>query len=95
MARSRLEQNTASDPGVQDSAEVGRTALGVRDGAPGWLQPLLYGVLVVGVLFILISLVAGWTSFFLLLGLVVAVAGLGLAVNPGSSSPAGGIEERG
>ena len=84
------ERSIPNEPEV--AAEEGRTAMRVGAGAPSWLNVPLYGVLVIGVLFIFISLVMGWASWVLLLGILLAVIGLGIALNPRRSSPAGGSE---
>ena len=93
MEGSKLEATTPTEPDAAGSAEEGRTALRVREGGPSWLKPLLYGVLVIGALFIFMSLVMGWASWALLLGVGAAVIGLGIALNPGRASPTGGTSE--
>jgi hypothetical protein len=93
MDGSKLEATTPTEPDTAGSAEEGRTALRVREGAPSWLKPLLYGVIVIGALFIFMSMVMGWAPGFLLIGIAAAVIGLGIAVNPRRASPAGGSEQ--
>ena len=44
----------------------------------------------IGVLFLLMTLIMGWASWALLLGVVLVVVGLGIALNPRRSSPMGG-----
>ena len=81
-------------PGESEvAAEEGRTALRVERGAPSWLNVPLYGVLVIGILFIFMSLILGWAPGFLLIGVVIAIVGLGIALNPRRSSPAGGTQD--
>ena len=85
------ERAIPNEPEV--AAEEGRTALGLDKGAPSWLNVPLYGLLVIGVLFIFMSLVMGWAPGFLLIGVLAAIVGFGIAVNPRRSSPAGGTED--
>lgn len=92
MTGSKLESTSPTEPDTAGSAEAGRTALGVDEGAPSWLKPLLFGVIVIGALYLFISLVMGWGSPLLLIGVIVGVVGLGIAVNPRRASPAGGAE---
>ena len=92
MDGTKREAASPTEPDVQGAAEEGRTALGVDAGAPSWLKPLLYGVLVIGALLLFIFLVMGWGSPFVLLAVVATIVGLGIAVNPNRSSPTGGPE---
>ena len=87
---------TERERGIPDEPEVaaeeGRTALRVERGAPSWLNVPLYGVLVIGILFIFMSL--SWAGLpGLLMGILLAMIGLGIALNPRRSSPAGGTQE--
>lgn len=86
----RLENPSPPEPDVEGSSEEGRTSLRVGEGAPSWLNVPLYGVLVIGVLFLLMTLIMGWASWALLLGVILVVVGLGIALNPRRSSPMGG-----
>lgn len=92
MAGSKLESTSPTEPDAAGSAEEGRTALRLDEGAPSWLKPLFFGVIVIGALFLVISLLMGWAPIVLLLGILLAVVGLGIALNPRRVSPAGGAE---
>jgi hypothetical protein len=94
MARSRMQEARPQEPDTAAASETGRTALGVSEGGPQWLNLPLYAVLGVGILFILVSLAFGWGHWTLLVGMVLAVAGLVLALNPRRDSPAGGTTDR-
>jgi hypothetical protein len=93
MDGAKLETSRPTEPDADGAAESGRTALGVDKGAPSWLKPLFFGVLVIGALYLFISLVMGWGSPLLLIGVIVGVVGLGIALNPRRASPAGGAEQ--
>ena len=88
-----MQESSPSEPDTAGAAEAGRTALRVREGGPGWLNLFLHGILAVGILFILIALVSGWGHWILLVGLIVALAGLVIAINPRRDSPAGGTDQ--
>jgi hypothetical protein len=87
---SQLERPNPGEPDAAGAAEEGRTSLRVDEGGPSWLNVPLYGVLVIGVLFLFMTLVMGWASWALLLGVVLVVVGLGIALNPRRSTPMGG-----
>jgi hypothetical protein len=87
-----MQEARTTEPDTEGAAEAGRSALGLRQAAPGWLTLFLYGILGVGVLFILISIASGWGHWTLLVGLILAIGGLVIALNPGRGSVAGGTE---
>lgn len=87
-----MQEARPRDPGTDAAPETGRTALGLDQGGPAWLNLPLYAILGVGILFILVALAFGWGHWTLLIGLALAIAGLAIALNPRRDSAAGGTE---
>ena len=84
-------------PGQADrsvDAETGRAAAGTRGGAPAWLTLLLAIVAAFLAFWAFFRSDLSWSSWVILAGIVVVVAGAMIALNPRRGSPSGGTRAR-